>query len=264
MRSRHTMRTTPHALTGAAAAAMYDLDGFRDGTWPLRWCTPRSGRWTNDAIRTDRWETSSTSTDLLVATPRLLLRHLGEWLEDLAIATDPVRPLERIELAVEHAVRLGLVSPTDLLVRGSSRSGDRVLREIVRWRADQPPTESYAETRADQRFREFGWRCWRQVPIYGPRGETFNRVDFVYPYGRPRARPELFRPGHGLIIEIDSEEYHAAAFERDHRRQSTYDRLGYRWVSFTPRQIEHQSALVRRTVEGVLGTLSPFVRRRAG
>ena len=41
----------------------------------------------------------------------------------------------------------------------------------------------------------------------------------------------MLRLGDGLIVEIDSEEFHAKAFERDHSRQSTYDALGYHWVT---------------------------------
>ena len=256
------MSPTPHALTGAAAAALYQLDGFRDLEWPLRWCTPRSGTSANDAIRTRHFATSPIFGDPPVVAPRLMLRHLGEHLGDLAVPEDRVTPKERIELAVEHAIRIDLVGPTELWVPYSSRPGDCVLREIGLWRAGQPPTESYAETRADQLLRSFGFRCWRQVPIVGPAHRVLYRTDFVLPYVWTN-RPTWFRPDQGLIIEIDSREHHEPAFEKDHARQSTYDRLGYRWVSFTPNQIEHQPAMVRRTIEGVLATVQTRSRRRA-
>ena len=134
------MSPTPHALTGAAAAALYQLDGFRDLEWPLRWCTPRSGTSANDAIRTRHFATSPIFGDPPVVAPRLMLRHLGEHLGDLAVPEDRVTPKERIELAVEHAIRIDLVGPTELCVPYSSRPGDCVLREIGLWRAGQPPT----------------------------------------------------------------------------------------------------------------------------
>lgn len=56
-----------------------------------------------------------------------------------------------------------------------------------------------------------------------------------------------FRPGDGLTIEVDSREFHERAFERDRARQTNYDRLGYRWVAFTPNQIERSPLLVAQT-----------------
>jgi very-short-patch-repair endonuclease len=69
---------------------------------------------------------------------------------------------------------------------------------------------------------------------------------------RPARRPEVFRPAMGLLVEIDSREFHEGQFDRDHRRGSTYDELGYHWVSFTPNQIEKEPDLVRRALLGAL------------
>ena len=242
------MRSTPLALTGPAAAAAYRLDGFRDLDWPLRWCGPRSGSHTNEAVRTSRWKEPVLIGEVHVAPIELVLRHLGNHPEDLRV--DSTTPEQRIELALEHALRDGMVSLDALDVRGARSKGDALLRLALQLRRDEPPTESYAETRADQFLRSLGYWCWRQVPLVGAN----HRVDFVLP-ARPspkrRPRPVPFRPGDGLIIEIDSREFHERAFERDRARQTNYDRLGYRWVAFTPNQIERSPLLVAQTIEAV-------------
>lgn len=255
------MTATPFALTGPAAAAMYGLDGFRDADWPLQWCTPRSGSHRRDAIRTRAWTAPTLIGDTAVAPLSLVLRHLGNFLDDLKL--DHLSPLERIELATEHALRSGLVTLDELRTRGSSGEGDVLLRAVLLRRGNEPPTESYAETRSDQVLRTLGFWCWRQLPLVG----ASHRVDFVLPLNgradRRRPRPLVFRPELGLIIEIDSKEFHANAFERDHLRQSNYDRLGYRWVSFTPNQMERSPQLVTRTIEGALRSMGVGPRRAA-
>jgi hypothetical protein len=45
----------------------------------------------------------------------------------------------------------------------------------------------------------------------------------------------------GLLLEIDSREFHDGRFEEDHQRQTTYDLLGFWWTTFTPTQLEQQS-----------------------
>ncbi len=255
------MTTTPFALTGPAAAALYGLDGFRDTDWPLRWCTPRSGSHHNDAVRSRRWKEPTLIGDTAVAPVSLVLRHLGNFPDDLNI--DHLDPLERIELGLEDALRLGLVTLEELRTRGSSGDGDLMLRAVLAQRGMEPPTESYAETRSDQVLRSLGFWCWRQLPLVGAN----HRVDFVLPVNgwvdRRRPRPLIFRPELGLIIEIDSKAFHANAFEQDHLRQSNYDRLGYRWVSFTPNQMERSPLLVTRTIEGALRSMGAPTRRAA-
>jgi hypothetical protein len=255
------MSPTPIALTGPAAAALLKLDGFRDLDWPLQWCMPRSGSHRHAVLRTRSWKEPTWIGETPVAPAGLVLRHLGNDSDLLKV--DHLTPLERVELAVEHALRLGLITVEDLRIRGSYEAGDVLLRTIAKQRGDEPPTESYAETRSDQVFRSLGYWCWRQLPIVGAN----HRVDFVLPAnGRPdkrRPRPVIFRPELGLIIEIDSKEFHANAFEQDHLRQANYDRLGYRWVSFTPNQIERSPQLVNRTIEGALRTMGARRRRAA-
>jgi sulfur carrier protein ThiS len=107
----------------------------------------------------------------------------------------------------------------------------------MKQRRTEPPTESYAETRVHQLFRELGYVTWRQVQIISSE-RIVQRADFVLSFGA-RVRPALFRPDDGLVVEVDGRFVHERQFEQDHRRQSNYDRLGYHWVSFSANQIEH-------------------------
>jgi len=190
--------------------------------------------------------------DTPVAPVHLVLHHLADVEHH---APDGLALAERVELAVEHALRSRLVALDDLAVRGRGGPGDGVLRDILRVRGGEPPTESFAETRAAQLLRSTGLVAWRQVFVVdGPR--IVHRADFAVPFQlRARLRrPEPLLPHDGLIIEIDGRGLHEPQFERDHRRGSTYDRLGYRWISLTPTQIEHTPADCVAAVAGALGS----------
>ncbi len=72
-----------------------------------------------------------------------------------------------------------------------------------------------------------GWdiRCWRQVWIY-ENGRAKHRVDLVIPFQHSAKRPELLTPDLGLLLEIDSREFHDGRFEQDHQRQVDVGRIG--------------------------------------
>lgn len=242
------------ALSGPAGAARYGLDGFAGLEWPPSWCAPLSGRRGPRIIRTRRWQEPLVVAGELVAPPHLVLRHLGAHPRDLIGRGDRITPADRVELALEHCLRLGLVTIDQLSSGGGSQPGDLLLQQVIARREDDVPTESYAETRAVQRFRTFGLRCWRQMPIWD-RGRIHHRVDLVIPRAttvRMPFKPDVLKPHHGLLVEIDGREFHEHRFEEDHQRQSTYDALGLRWVSFTPNQIERHQAKVRRAIEGAM------------
>jgi hypothetical protein len=235
------MRARRIALTGPAAAALHGLDGYRNQSWPLTWCVPATTTNVPGAIRTRRWLDPVEIGAMPVAPVSTVLRHLH-----VTERRNGMSAVERAELALEHALRLEAVEAGDLSTPGSRCPGDRLLSDLLRRRDGEPPTESYAETRAVQLVRSLGYRCWRQVPILD-RSTVVHRVDLVLPFRRLR-RPDVLIPGDGLLVEIDSREFHERSFERDHRRQSTYDRLGHPWVSFTPTQVERD----RRAVAAVL------------
>ena len=250
----------PVALTGPAAASAYGFDGFRNLTWAPLWCSPRRGPREAGVIRTRAWMPPNLMENVSVAHPLLVLRHLGTEPSALLRREDDISAADRIELAVEHALRSKFVELAELTGLGGAHPGDRALVPILRGRRHEPPAESYAETRAIQLLRSFGHHCWRQMLIFSG-GRAAHRVDLVIPFRRMH-RPEVLLPSHGLLVEIDSREFHEHRFEEDHRRETTYDMLGFHWVSFTPNQIEHQPQRVRRSVEASLQKMRPMTIRK--
>jgi hypothetical protein len=236
------------ALTGPAAAGLYGLDGFRDIEWQQTWCVPWGGDLTpgDRTLRTRAWVQPELMDDLPVCPIDLVIRHLNAFPTDLMGRPDGLSAIDRVELAVEHAARLGhMLAPA----AGGRMQGDVLLRQVMKRRSEGVPTESYAETRAVQVFRQWDIHPWRQIPIL-ERGRISFRADFLIPFRRGRPRPEIIRRCDGVLVEIDSREFHAPVFERDHDRGSTYDALGFHWISLTPRQIEHQQARVRKAIDG--------------
>jgi hypothetical protein len=235
------------ALTGPAAAAIHQLDGFRDQEWPLMWCVPNCGDAAGGIIQVRQWEEPLLREEGPVAPITTVLRHLGARADWLKGRTDGVAPADRIELAVEHAARLGV---TPKAARGGRQRAEAELRIILRRRGQEPATESYAETRALQLMRQLGREPWRQIPI-GPTSKGGLRADFMIPF-RSGPRPSIFRPDHGLLVEVDSREFHEKQFERDHDKRITYDRLGFHFMTITPRQVEKQPRPLLLSVQGAL------------
>ncbi len=196
-----------------------------------------------------------------VAPVALVLMHLAH-IPELLRVDRTLAPRDRVEYALEHALRTGLVTLADLQSLRSKMPGAQIIRELLALRGDEPPTESYAETTALQVFRELGYDPWRQVPILGLGGEH-HRIDFVIAFRRKVRRPLLLGPGLGLGVEVDSREFHEGEFERDHARQSVYDALGLHWITLTPTQLKRPKQ-VERAIEGALSrAMRPTNIRRA-
>ncbi len=254
--SSHTLHAdaprSSAVLTGPIAASLFQWDGFRDHPWPRYWTAPASVRPHLDVVRTRHWLEPVEVDGIAVAHPILVLRHLGN--DTAAFPTDPsISHLDRIELAVEHALRNGL-KLEDLrrssLWKGRTQ-GDRMLAAVLIRRGEEPPTESYAETRQVQCLRNWGYHCWRQVAIHEA-GRVKHRVDLVVPFDQRsprRRRPRRLVPSDGLLLEVDSREFHQTRFEGDHARETTYDLLGFAWMSFTPSQLEQHPDRVRAAFE---------------
>jgi hypothetical protein len=238
-------------LTGPAAAAELGLDGFRGIAWPEMWCGPTSHRPATGLIRTRHWQAPILLGDIWLAHPVLILRQLGCLHALTETREDGLSARDRVELGVEHALRIGLVTVADLTIKSSRSIGDQLLRQVLALRSGEPPTESYAETRALQILRSWDIRCWRQLWIY-ENGRPKHRVDFVIPFNQSAHRPQVLTPDMGLLVEIDGREFHDARFEEDHQRQSTYDLLGFWWTTFTPTQLERQSSRSRAALESML------------
>jgi hypothetical protein len=239
------------ALTGPSAAALYELDGFRNQAWPDLWCAPIGGESGDRIVRSRGWQPPAMLGDVPVCPLETVVRHLNAVPADLLGIADRLSPQDRVELAVEHALRLGVAVQPAL---GGRMPGDTLLRAVMATRGSEPPTESYAETRAVQLLRTFGVRPWRQIPIL-ENGRIVFRADFMIPF-TPGRRPEVIRPALGILVEVDGREVHEPQFERDHRRGSTYDALDFHWLSFTPTQVESSPKTVRNALAGAF--------RRAG
>ena len=246
------MRHRRLALTGPSAAALYQLDGFRDHVWPDLWCAPVGSHPGDRIIRTRDWPTTTAVGEIEVCPLATVLRHLHAVPVDLRRPRDGIAPIDRVELAVEHALRDGATIGTR---QGARTPGDTMLHEVLQRRGNEPATGSYAETRAVQLLRQWDITPWRQVPVL-VNGTVKFRADFMIPFDSRRKRPEVFRTCDGLLIEVDSRKHHEENFDHDKTRGSTYDELGYHWIIITPNQIEHQTKQVHRAVIGAF--------RRAG
>ena len=250
-------------LTGPAAASLLGLDGFRDHVWPPVWLRPHTTSASPGVIRARSAEplVPTVVAGTPIAPVSLVLTHLGHHPELLRVDRS-MTPRSRVEYALEHAVRSGLVRPAELHSLRSKMPGAQLIRDLLLLRGDEPPTESYAETTAVQVFRELGYNVWRQVPILGLDGER-HRIDFVIAFRTKARRPLLLGPGIGLGVEVDSREFHEGAFERDHARQSVYDALGLHWITLTPNQLNRPKQ-VERAISGALARAMKPTRVRRG
>jgi hypothetical protein len=247
------MRTRICVIGGALGAFHLGLDGFRSDSrgrpleWPPSWCAPRSARAHHDVFRARGWLEPLPTAHGLVAHPLVILRQLSTDVEQLKHQRDNITSHERLELAIEHLLRMKMISLPQL--HAITGPGSRPIRHIMNLRGTEPPTESYAETRAVQLCRRLGYSTVRQLVVQVDNRDDY-RIDLEIPFQKFLKRPHLFLNGFGLGIEVDSAEFHQHQFERDHQRQSDYNALKLDWISLTPRQIEHQQGLVRGSIEG--------------
>lgn len=250
-------------LTGPAAASLLGLDGFRDHVWPPMWLYPHTASAAPGIIRVRTQEplVPVVVSGIALAPVALILTHLAHQPQLLRVDRS-MSPQNRVEYALEHARRSGLIALTDLQSLRSTMPGAQIIRDILLLCGNEPPTESFAETTAVQVLRYLGYEVWRQVPILGLGGER-HRIDFVIAFRRKARRPLFLGPGVGLGVEIDSREFHEGAFERDHARQSVYDALGLHYITLTPNQPRNPKQ-VARTIDGAMArAMKPTTIRRA-
>lgn len=151
---------------------------------------------------------------------------------------------ERVEAALESALRRRLVKFDDLLVRlddlgGRGRRGVGTLRVLLDDRR-LVPTESELERALD---RVLAWGKFfpaeRQFPVFD--GQELRRLDFAY--------PELM-----LAIEAESYQWHLDknAFESDLARRNRLLNLGWHVLYFTWGQISRRNHEIWRDVADAL------------
>ena len=218
VRTRAIRRAPEAVLVGPKAAGLLGWDGFSP-TDPEVWLVPRSGRARRTVIRTSRWTPSTrTINGYSVANDELVLAYLEESLEPLPRwigDKEPISVVNRIELAVEWLLRND--KPVGVAALRATKTEQTVRRILLGRGPNEPPTESYAETRFIQQMRKFGiTKVFRQIQLY--RGdEMVNRIDIVIPFpGRPR--PKQFTNHVGIPFEIDGKAFHVDTFEKDRRR----------------------------------------------
>ena len=238
-------RAGPSSLLSAqAAAALYGLDGFEPPvpiTVNVGPCGPR-------AKGTRRVRHCGEPVQILGLAVADIITTLFDLSVDLAPFwrwpgdPSPIEPFERVELAVEAAIREGYLSDAELrnavAAVDGRRPGQPVVRAILRGRPPgAPPTESYLETRMLQAMRVGALpEPLRQVEIRDDTGLFVARVDFL-----------LDR----VVVETDGLEYHDSptAFQRDRERWRALQVLGFQVLAFTNRDIERRPGRSIRQVE---------------
>jgi len=211
------------ALTGAAAAMVWTLDGF-DEPGPITVVVPRRRR------------AAGAQRRALLEPPEVVgglrVTAIVDTLVDLG--TVPARPRlrvdELVELALEDALRRHLVDidtvAEQIATSPNNRTGAAALREVLDRRPEGAvPTESYLETRGIQVLRNGGLgEAERQVEVHDADGFV-GRVDQ--------------RLG-GVYIEYDGYAHHRdrEIFVSDRRRWNRLAMAGCRLAVFSYDDVE--------------------------
>lgn len=243
------LRTGPDAqVSGAAAAVLWGLDEFEPG--PLAPIAVRAGRRKGHGlagvVRTRHLSPPVSIGGWPVAPVVDALIDLGRglpgrrrWPGD----SEPIPPSERVELALESALRRRLCTVGELrdVLRNSGTAalpGARLLAVALDARGDgSRPTDSHLETRMVQVARRHG------LPAPGRQVEIRDQGRFV-------ARVDL-RFG-GVIVELDGREFHEDRFQEDRARWDALVRLGHRLLVFTSDDVEHRGGSTCRTVRDTM------------
>lgn len=162
-------------------------------------------------------------------------------------------PVDRIEIALDDALRRGIVTLRRLSWRldevgARGRAGAAPLRRLLIARAEGcAPAHSPLETRFARLLRAAGLPPpHRQFEIYD--GDCFvARVDFAY-------------PEHGLVIELDDYGYHSGRveWEKDLMRRNHIESAGYRVLHITARRMNEDPEGVVALVRSLMDPRLPF------
>lgn len=232
------------------AAHLWGLDGFPT-MLPLTVRTPLdSGMRGGGLIRTRHIPQVTSRQGIALTSPADTLIDIGASLQALQRWPGdrfPITAAERVELALESALRLGLTdieAMKDAIDASSShRPGRSGAEKLVHNRPDGlVATDSHLETRAVQLLRRGGLPSpMRQVEVRDGSGHHVARIDLLI--GR-------------VVIQTDGRAFHSdrEIFERDRRQWSELAALGYAVLVFTYDQVERQPRYVLATVERALGT----------
>ncbi len=219
-------RTT--VIGGALAAQLLGLDGFstrdwenRDPTgaaWPILWCGRRSARSAPNVFRTRNWLAPCLPGD--------------QWIAHPAGNSEPLsapRSVGRSEHLADRTDRTGhrkcsatephYVATTAIAVRPGWPCA--ALATLLDQRGDEPPTESFAETRTVQLLRSLGYVTYRQLPVLVD-GRKDYRIDLVIAFERTEHRPKYFTSEVGIGVEVDSHQWHEGRSFRTGRHETQH------------------------------------------
>ncbi len=159
---------------------------------------------------------------------------------------------EQLEVALEHALRRGLVTVDSLRCaceRAATRRGRAVLRDLLDERdPSYRPTESAFETRLRRVLKQYG------LPM--PR----NQVRVVVEGGRVR-RLDLAWPALRVCIEADGDWHRSKEqLAADHARRNEIVRAGWRPLVVTWRHLVTEPAAI---ADEIRGTLEQAIREQS-
>lgn len=237
----------PSALAShRSAAVLWDLDGTTRGRPEI--VAPRHLRARYEPVRCHE------SKDLQLAMPTERLRIPCTGLERTIVDLGAVTPVDRVQQAIDDAIRRRLCTWDDLLhtLVMHSRRGRRgvgALRAILE--------ESYGKTVPDSRFNRLVERLLvaSDLPeptveqtVLGPEGQFLARVDLAYPQLK-------------IAIELDSRRYHLTteAFESDRPRQNHLEVLGWIVLRYTWRAYVDAPWRIVADVRAAIATRSPNI-----
>lgn len=214
-----------------AAASLHGLD--RSDRAAVEFTVPRGARrssvpfkvhtskWTpvTDIVQVDGFRTMSATRTIL----------------DLALARSRV---QRVEAAIDSAVRLGLSSPSVIAhrlatLRGQGRWGCRLVERLLE--------DSGGHSMLERRFLELV----RVSGLPRPRTQVVHRRD-----GRHVARVDFLFEEVDVVVEVSGSLGHSTPSDRavDAQRRNELQEIGRRVYEYTWRDVTERPDMVRRTL----------------
>lgn len=218
-----------------AAAHLHRLDRSRSGV--AEFTVPRAERVPACGLRvhTSQWLPSIDVVEI----DDLRVTSATRTIIDLAHAR---RPAERIEAAIDSAVRLGLSSPHALArrletLRGSGRWGCRLIDDLV--------IDSGGHSILERRFLELV--RWAGLPR--PVTQAIHRKG-----SRHVARVDFLFADHGVVVEVSGQHGHSSPTERgrDAQRRNELQDLAVKVYEYTYADVTQRASMVARTLRARL------------
>ena len=210
----------------ATAAALHRLDGFPPPV-AIDVVTPRELKSRKHMLKVhrtpfwidaDRIEVSGIGTTSIERTLIDVAGSVGE---------------ERLEIAVEDALRRRLTDPAKIMDRyqmlPANKGGRATLTRLLTERGADKPAESGLEVKVIRLLREEGYPRPMRQKILDDEGRFVGRVDLAWPERR-------------LILEVDSFRFHSGrqAWDRDRERRNALTALGWIVLQVTSKMLDQQ------------------------